>query len=424
MARAVAIVLKGYPRLSETFIANEIRGLERRGLDVRIISLRHPTDRDTHPVHGEIEAPVTYLPEYLHREPLRVWRGWRRVGRRPGYPEARRQFLRDLRRDRTPNRLRRFGQALVLAAELPDDVGALHAHFLHTPSSVTGYAATILGLPWSASAHAKDIWTTPGWELAEKIDHCEWVTTCSAVARDWLQAVATEPDKISLAYHGLDQARFPPRPGIRPGRDGADPDDPIRILAVGRAVEKKGLDVLIEALAGLPNSLHWRLTHIGGGHLADTLRRQAEARGLAGRIDWRGALPQDKVLKALREADLFVLPSRIARDGDRDGLPNVLLEAQSQALSCIAADVSAVSELIVDGATGLLVAPDDARALAVAIENLARNPVRRLGLGRAGENRVRAEFSFEDGLDRLAAKFGLTPPLGDETRCELHSMPR
>ncbi len=424
MARAVAIVLKGYPRLSETFIANEIRGLERRGLDVRIVSLRRPTDRDTHPVHGEIEAPVAYLPEYLRQEPLRVWRGWRQARRRPGYRDALRRFLRDLRRDRTPNRLRRFGQALVLAAELPDDVGALHAHFLHTPSSVARYAATIRGLPWSASAHAKDIWTTPGWELAEKIRDSEWVTTCSAVARDWLRDVAAADDKISLTYHGLDQARFPPRTGIRPGRDGGSPDDPIRFLAVGRAVEKKGLDVLIEALGRLPATLHWRLTHIGGGHLAGTLRRQAETRGLSGRIDWRGALPQGRVLDELRDADLFVLPSRIARDGDRDGLPNVLLEAQSQALACVASDVSAVSELIVDGATGVLVTPDDADALAVAIEDLARNPVRRLGLGRAGETRVRTVFSFEDGLDRLAGKFGLAASPGDEIGCELRSMPR
>ncbi len=154
MTGTIAIVLKGYPRLSETFIAQEIHALERRGFALRIYSLRHPTDGATHPVHREIRAPATYLPEYLGDEPRRVVAGWRRARRLSGYRQARRTFLGDLRRDPTPNRLRRFGQACVLAAELPGEVVRLYAHFLHTPSSVTRYAALMTGLPWSASAHA------------------------------------------------------------------------------------------------------------------------------------------------------------------------------------------------------------------------------------------------------------------------------
>jgi hypothetical protein len=108
--RPIAFVLKGYPRLSETFIAQEIRALEERGLDIRIVSLRRPTDRANHPIHREIRAPLLYLPEYLWREPLRVLRGWFSARRLAGYGAARRQFLRDLARDPTPNRGRRFGQ--------------------------------------------------------------------------------------------------------------------------------------------------------------------------------------------------------------------------------------------------------------------------------------------------------------------------
>ena len=168
-AGRVAFVLKGYPRLSETFIAQEILALERRGLDILIVSLRHPTDTAIHPVHRQIAAERLYLPEYLYQEPLRVWRGWRKARRLPGYKAARRGWLADLWRDKTPNRIRRFGQALVLAAELPGDIGGLHAHFIHTPASVTRYAAMMRGLEWSVSAHAKDIWTTPAWEKREKL---------------------------------------------------------------------------------------------------------------------------------------------------------------------------------------------------------------------------------------------------------------
>src|SRR5262249_53243352 len=145
-AGRVAFVLKGYPRLSETFIAQEILALEQRGLDILIVSLRHPTDKTVHPVHRKIAAERLYLPEYLYQEPRRVWRAWRRARLLPGYKAARRTWLADLRRDRTPNRIRRFGQALVLAVELPADIAHLHAHFIHTPASVTHYAAAMRGL--------------------------------------------------------------------------------------------------------------------------------------------------------------------------------------------------------------------------------------------------------------------------------------
>jgi len=116
-AGCVGFVLKGYPRLSETFIAQEILALEQRGLKILIISLRHPTDRATHPVHRLIRSALLYLPEYLYQEPRRVWRGWLRSRRRAGYRAARAAWLADLCRDPTPNRIRRFGQALVLAAK-------------------------------------------------------------------------------------------------------------------------------------------------------------------------------------------------------------------------------------------------------------------------------------------------------------------
>ena len=157
---AIAFVLKGYPRLSETFIAQEIAGLEALGVNIRIISLRHPTDVKRHPVHERVKAPVLYLPEYLHDEPLRVARAWWKARKLPGYRTAWRHWIADLRRDVTRNRVRRFGQALVLATELPDHVTHLHAHFLHTPASVTRYTADLLGLAWTASAHARDIYTS------------------------------------------------------------------------------------------------------------------------------------------------------------------------------------------------------------------------------------------------------------------------
>ncbi len=400
-ADSVAFVLKGYPRLSETFIAQEIHGLEQRGLGIRIYSLRHPTDHTVHPVHREIRASTTYLPEYLHHEPLRVWRAWWRVRSAAGYRDARALWLRDLRRDRSRNRLRRFGQALVLAAELPESVRHLHAHFLHTPASVTRYASLITGLPWSASAHAKDIWTTPAWELSEKLDSSRWVVTCTEVNRRHLASLCRAPQKVERLYHGLDFSRFPSPPHGVGGSEGAS-----LLLSVGRAVAKKGYEVLLSALVRLPRDRPWRLIHVGGGPLLEELKGRAERLGLSARIEWLGPLPQAEVLNCYRRADLFVLPCRVAEDGDRDGLPNVLLEAQSQGLACVSTRVSGIPELIVDGQTGVLVDPDDSEALARAIDDLLADPERRRGLAGAGYERVRRHFSQSLGVARLTELFG------------------
>jgi len=402
----VAFVLKGYPRLSETFIAQEIAALERRGLEILIVSLRHPTDARRHPVHDEIRASILYLPEYLLLEPLRVIRAWLRERKNARYRETRNLWLRDLLRDPTPNRIRRFGQALVLANELPQDVKSLHAHFLHTPASVTRYAALLGGLAWTGSAHAKDIWTTPEWEKREKLASCEWLATCTALNHAHLAALAPL-GRVELVYHGLDLLRFSFEKTEKQMKNGDDPDNPVIILSVGRLVEKKGTDVLLEALARLPAQLHWRLVHAGGGPLGDHLRRRANALGIAARVQWRGARTQVELLAEYRAADLFALASRVARDGDRDGLPNVLAEAQSQGLACVATTVSGIPELLEDGRTGLLVAPESPAEFARALQALIADPARRRALGEAGRLRVRAEFGLEKNIERLARRFGL-----------------
>jgi glycosyltransferase involved in cell wall biosynthesis len=402
----VAFVLKGYPRLSETFSAQEIAALERRGLEILIVALRRPTDARRHPVHDEIRASILYLPEYLLLEPLRVARAWLRERKNPGYGETRNLWLRDLLRDPTPNRIRRFGQALVLANELPADVRHLHAHFLHTPASVTRYAALLSGLAWTGSAHAKDIWTTPEWEKREKLASCEWLVTCTAANQAHLGALAP-PGRVELVYHGLDLSRFSAAEKSHAEKNGNDPANPAVILSVGRLVEKKGTDVLLEALARLPQDLHWRLVHAGGGPLKGKLARRARRLGISDRVQWRGARTQTELLADYRAADLFALASRVARDGDRDGLPNVLAEAQSQGLACVATSVSGIPELIDDGRTGMLVAPESPEALSRALAALIVDPARRGALGEAGRLRVHQRFGLEANIERLARKFAL-----------------
>ena len=417
MSRTIAVIVKGYPRLSETFIAEELRGLERRGFDIRIVSLRQPTDPSVHPVHREITAPIHYLPEYLHEAPARVFRAWHAIRSLPNYKNAWRAWLGDLRRDPTRNRVRRFGQAIVLAHELAPDVEHLHAHFLQTPASVARYASLITGLRWSCSAHAKDIWTIPAWEKREKLRSLDWVVTCTRAGAEHLASLAPHPANVELVYHGLDLTRFP-RPAIeRPRRDGRNPADPAIVLSVGRLVDKKGYADLLAALAGLPKNLYWRFEHVGGGPLLGKLKRQASRLGIDERIAWLGARPQNEVLERYRQADLFALACRVADNGDVDGLPNVLVEAASQGLACVSTTAGAVAELIEHDVNGLLAAPGNVAGFRVALERLIREPALRARLGAEGQCRVNGAFAFEPGLERIAAKLG-------PASCALHFTPR
>ncbi|MCX7567296.1 glycosyltransferase family 4 protein [Sulfitobacter sp. F26169L] len=399
----LAIVVKGWPRLSETFIAQELVALEQSGIAFDVWSLRHPTDVKTHPLHDRLQARVRYLPEYLHQEPRRVHEAMGAVTALAGFDAAADAYARDLARDDTANRRRRWGQACVLAHEADGNLEALYAHFLHTPSSVARYAAMLRGVPWSFSAHAKDIWTSPEWELREKLSAdtygAAFGATCTRFGAEHLQALADTPERVDLVYHGLDLARFPDPPARTPRRA----DDPLHMMSVGRLVEKKGFDTLIDALALLPTDLAWSWTHIGGGTLDAQLRERAQEAGVADRITWRGACDQPDVIVAMRQADLFVLPSRIAADGDRDGLPNVLMEAASQMLPILSTPVSAIPEFITHNTHGLLVR-DTPQAFADAMQQVARDPALGPRLARAAHTRLHAEFTMAPGIAHLAKR--------------------
>jgi glycosyltransferase involved in cell wall biosynthesis len=395
----IATIVKGYPRLSETFIAQEILGLEKRGIAQLIVSLRHPTEGKVQDLNREIRAEVLYLPEYLKDDFARVREGRRWAKAQPGYASALTAFRADLERDASVNRLRRFGQACVLAHELPADVNWIHTHYLHTPASVARYAALIRGMGWSFSAHAKDIWTTPEWELRGKLAEAAWGVTCTRANLDYLRSLSAEPAKIHLVYHGLDFSRFPPPPS-----QAAKARGPFVIVSVGRAVEKKGYVDLLKALALLGGDRDWRFEHAGGGALAARLKEQANALGIADRIVWHGSQDRAFIFGMLKRADLFVLPSRLAKSGDRDGLPNVLMEAQAFAVPVLATNVSGIPELVTHAKTGWLVPERDPQALAEAMRRLIEDDGLRGRLASAGAKNVRERFSSEPGIDFVAAK--------------------
>lgn len=398
-APPLAIIVKGWPRLSETFIAQELAALEDAGQQFDIWSLRFPTDKKRHPLHDKITANIRYLPEYLHQEPRRVFRAYLAARKLAGFKQAFAMWKRDFARDKTRNRIRRFGQACVLASELPAQTLGLYAHFMHTPSSVARYAAIMRGLPWAFSAHAKDIWTSPGWEKREKLSAdsygADFGATCTGFGAEHLRGLADRPDRVELVYHGLDLSRFPAPPKRTSTKAGT-----IRLLSVGRLVEKKGFDRLIDALALLPDDLDWHWTHIGGGELESVMTERATSAGISARINWLGSCNQPEVIEEMRTSDIFILPSRIAKSGDRDGLPNVLMEAASQKLAIISTAVSAIPEFIDNGVHGIL--SDDApEPLSAAILALANAPDQRAKMTEAAYIRLQQEFTMTPGIKRL-----------------------
>jgi glycosyltransferase involved in cell wall biosynthesis len=228
-----------------------------------------------------------------------------------------------------------------------------------------------------------------------------------------LSRLASHPDRVHLSYHGIDLSRFPSSSLPPSARDGADPARPVMILSVGRAVDKKGFDVLLHALAALPDRLAWRFVHAGAGELLNSLRVLGTSLGLDSRIDWRGALSQNDILTLYREADLFVLASRIAGDGDRDGLPNVLLEAASQGLAIVSTRLPGITEFVRDDENGIIVEPGDRASLSSALERAIADPALRASLGRTAEAAVRSNFDHRQSirfLTGLFARSGIAVP--------------
>jgi glycosyltransferase involved in cell wall biosynthesis len=400
----LGVVLKGYPRISETFISNEILLLEGLGFAVRIFSMRPGREGVTHASVRRIRARVDYLPETFLRNPHRLlFHGACTAIRRPRAAAAGLALaLRRYRRTRNIASLRHLLQAAYLVDRCLPGSGVvhLHAHFAHSPTSVALYAAVLSGLPYSFSAHAKDIYTSDREQLREKIARARFVVTCTEYNRVYLaelgQGLATP---IHRVYHGIDTALF----GACAPRNG-DARPPYRVLTVARLTAKKGIPTVLQAVrrlvdAGVPLTY----TLIGDGQDRAQVLALIGRLGLEAHCRWLGTQPHEVVLEHYRKADLFVLGCEVAENGDRDGVPNVLFESMAMGVPVVATGVSAIPELVEPGATGLLVPPQRPEALAEAMRRLLTDAALRRKVIPAARARVLAEFDNRALVGRLAA---------------------
>ena len=362
-APAVAYVLKMFPRFSETFILSELLELERQGVRVHVFSLKRPNDGLVHADVARVRAPVTYLPEWRLRSLPSFAAAHFELLRRDGRRYV--GCLRTVVRQRNRAALKHFAQAGVVARAL-DRAGVehVHAHFASTATSVALHVHRLTGVPYSFTAHAKDIYreTVRPQDLARKLRAARFAVTVSDYNRRHLAPLAGS-DRLMRIYNGLDLAQFT--------RNGERPDDPPLVLAVGRLIEKKGFDDLVRACALLrDDGIPFRCFIVGKGELKAELETLAHELGVDGDVELAGAIPREALVKLYPRASVFAAPCVVGADGNRDGLPTVLIEAMALRVPVVATPVTGIPELVEHERTGLLVAEHDPRARADALGRL------------------------------------------------------
>ncbi|HEY6210171.1 MAG TPA: glycosyltransferase family 4 protein [Gemmatimonadales bacterium] len=389
----VGYVVKRYPRYSETFVVAEISAHEAAGLDVVIFSLYPPNDTHFQDALARVRAPVCYLPSQGVKA-ADLWAALEDgAATLPG-------FWAQLDAARGEDALC-VCQAAVLACEVRRrGVGQLHAHFASAAASVVRVASRLAKVPYTFTAHAKDIFheSVQVEDLRRKLVDAAAVVTVSDYNRDYLTRLyGTAAARVHRVYNGLDLEQFRYEPPA---------ERPRRIAAVGRLVEKKGFADLIEACAALRDRrVTFRCDIVGTGPLEQPLQALVQRHGLQERVQLLGPRPRGAVIEHIRGAAVLAVPCVIASDGDRDGLPTVLLEAMALGTPCVSTDVTAIPELLGPGEAGLVVPEHNPPALAAALERMLTEPALRVRIATRARRRVEAEFDIRRTAACLRAIF-------------------
>ncbi len=400
VAQSVTYIIGTYPLLTTTFIDREIRAIRARGTSVEVVSLRQPT-HELSPEQAGLAKDTTYIRpvklsalvrhhvRFALRRPIRYASTLLRLAMGRG------QSMRD--RART---IGHFGLGVHVAGQILDGgtPDRLHAHFIDRAAVVSLVAARLLDVPYSVTAHASDIYVSPVL-LNAKIEGADFVVTCTGYNESHLVREFEAADgKVTRIYHGLDLDRYVP------GEEHGSPRP--TVLAVGQLREKKGFVHLLDASHSLVQAgVDFRCEIIGEGPQRAELERRIDELGLAEQVVLRGALPHDEVIDAYRRASMFVLPSVVGDDGDRDGIPNVILEAMAMELPVVSTTNSGIPEAVEHGETGLLVPPHDVEALAAALERLLVDRSAAHAMGVRGRAAVAARFDAETNIGALYDRF-------------------
>jgi glycosyltransferase involved in cell wall biosynthesis len=410
----IAYLVKRFPRLSETFILDEIVALRRTGLALRLYALMDPAEKQVQAEAAALQPEVVYLHDRRQRlrSAARLLAGTlRQLFSRP--IGGLRVLWALLSVHRSLASLRHAVEGMWLADDLRrQGVTHLHAHFVHSPAAVAYFARLAGGPRFSMTAHAKDLYTTLPRNLRIRGEAADFLVTCTGANADYLRGTLSTAaaQRIYLLRHGVDLQRFAPASSLPPPLRETLRLEGQRILSVGRLVPKKGFTDMLAALELLMREgIGFEAEIFGGGPLHDDLVRQAQAAGLGRRLRFHGARTQDAIIRAYRRAGLFVLAPVITDGGDRDGIPNVLVEAMACGLPVVSTRVSGIPELITDGVDGILVDPHDPAALAAGMARLLRDSAFAAQLGDAARGKVERLFDIRSTIGRLYALFAGEP---------------
>lgn len=401
-SQKIAYVIKRFPHLSETFILHEVLELERQGLSLRIFSLLEPTGK-INEAAKEVQAPITYLPRRFPLGVLRLFKAAiRQFLKRPGrFLVACVSALVRFHHIATPSHL--LYAAYVANQVEQEGITHLHAHYANTPTTVARFVHEFTGIPYSFTAHAKDIYLSQKISLAYKTKDAVFVVTCTEYNHQYL-ASAAGPDNIvpiHCIYHGLNLRAFP----SDSRRVSSVRERPL-ILSVARLVEKKGLPYLLQACRRLQDQGYdFDCRIIGEGPLRPILERQIRDLALTNRVELWGSEKHERVIEMYQQATLMVLPCVIAKDGDRDGIPNALVESLYMGVPVVSTVISGVPELISSENNGLLVPERDSISLAQAMARLLDDPDLRERLATAGWQTVLAKFDMAANTRHLLQLF-------------------
>jgi len=405
----IGYIMKGYPRNTDVFITNEIYLLQEMGLKLRVFSIWKPHNKKSHSIEGKVNATVTYLPEAANSKSskfliwlwinfpkfigshfrlfrlrpssyLQVWFEAVRMAlryRSSFFPRCKKVFFKD------------FLRAGYIALRVLESgrIYHLHAHFCHGSATMGMFVSQLTGIPYSFTAHAKDIYLkelNPGDLLQTKIRKAQFVVTCTGFNRTYLKRLCPEVASIHTIYHGLDTMLFTPT------EQQEDCKALPLILSVGRFIEKKGFVYMIKACQQLKDKGYLFKYQIVGeaDEQTDRIKQLIKELNLEDTVSLSGTVSQEELRQINNKCTIFVLPCLIVENGDRDGIPNVLVEAMAMEIPVISTNISGIPELIEHQTDGLLVPQKDASALAEAIEDLLQNPALRKQLGKAAREKI------------------------------------
>jgi glycosyltransferase involved in cell wall biosynthesis len=394
-----------YPVLSQTFCDAEMLELERREHEIVLGSLYPPKTALRHEYLTRLRAPIRYAPS--SRELDALARKAKRAGRWPSALVAQHEKKYGAEYKAA---LRARNALFFVELFERERVPHFHVHFANRAAHTAMFVKAISGIPFSMTAHGQDFMSDLGNDelLRELCASAEFVGAETDYSRDLLaERCPKSCEKIFRVYNGIDLSRFPRRdvlPHIS-GRAEARPSK-IRFLSVGRLVAFKGFHILIDACAELQKrGVNFDCEIIGEGALGEELEQHVMRQNLRERIHFAGEQSQNYVLGALQRCDLFVLASAPDERGASDIFPTVIAEAMATGKPVVSTTVAGIPELVANRETGLLAPPRDARALADAMEEFARDENLRADCGHASRLRIEQKFTIEKTIEPLLERF-------------------